>query len=187
MRLDESFIVIKENREDLKEAAEAIRGILGRGTIVAEDSNVEGWRYGGDILLVLGTDCLDSQSGRVLFSSDDPDYPETQQTKYLVSIRNATEQRFLADSTMKRLDAAGLSYEEGYIYTIGNAYHRDYPIRLAESSLIIKENREDLREMAETMREILGTGTIIEENSGRSWEYDGDILIVLGRDCIVSD
>ncbi|MDR1358728.1 MAG: LytR C-terminal domain-containing protein, partial [Coriobacteriales bacterium] len=187
MRLDESAIVIEEDREDLREAAEAIREVLGRGTIVEETSNENGWRYAGDILLVLGADCLDPFSNRVLFSSDEPDYPETQQEEYLVSIRNATGQRLLADSIMKRLDAVGLSYAEGYIYTTGNVYQHDYPIRLAESSLVIKENREDLREIAKTMREIIGTGTIIEENSGNGWEYDGDILIVLGDDCTVDD
>jgi len=177
-----SFIVIPKDRDDLREIALSMREILGVGAIIEENSSVDGWRYSGDILIVLGEDCLISSKDWVLWSSDYQDYSTTQQVKYWVSIRNATTQNLLADSTMRILDSAGFTYTEGYSYTLGNAYQGDSPLRLEQSCIVIKENRNDLRKIAEDMQEVIGINMIIEANSGSSWIYDGDILIVLGSD-----
>ena len=182
MQLRGTFIVIPQDREDLREIAWAIREVLDVGAIIEESSNVDGWRYSGDILLVLGDDCLISSKKWVLWPSDHQDFSENQGIKYWVTIRNATTQNLLADSTMRLLDSAGFNFEEGYSYALGNAYQGNTPLRLQESSIVIKENREDLLEIAEAMREVIGVGTITELNSGANWTYDDDILIVLGSD-----
>ncbi|MCL2529491.1 MAG: LytR C-terminal domain-containing protein [Coriobacteriia bacterium] len=182
MEIRASVIVIPEERADLREIAQGMREVIGVGIIIESTSSVNSWRYTGDILVVLAADCLESSRNWVLWTSDYEDYSGAQHVKYWVSIRNATTQNLLADSTMRQLNAAGFSYAEGYSYTLGNAYLGDNPLRLAETTIVIKENRSDLRKIAEELKEELGFGTIVEENSGYRWSYDGDILILLGSD-----
>jgi len=178
----ESLIVISEDRRDLGDIAREIQRIIGIGTIVVEDSNVNGWRYSGDILIVLGEDSVKPAVGWIEWTSDYQDYPGTENVKFWVTIKNATTLINLARSTMLLLTDAGFNYEVGYSYTVGNAYDGEESLQLDESFIIIKEEREDLRVVAEAMREILGIEKIIEEDSGSSWRYDGNILIVLGSD-----
>ncbi len=192
MSTSTSYIVITENRKDVQKIAEGMRDALGVGEIIQEASNVEGWRYDGDILLVLGEELVDLLPSWDLWPSDNLPYTENNTISYWVSLRNATSQGLLANSTMLNLVEAGLNESEGYSYDVGNAYlidplpHSPYNkklLQLDETLIIIREDRDELRTIARTMKDIIGVGTIIEDNDHEyAPGHDGDILILLGSD-----
>ncbi len=179
--LANSFIVFEEGREDLEERAEIIRAILGIGTVTSGGSGETSWSYDGDILMVLGADCLGTGGDFDHRAFINASRLWEQQRLSLISVRNAAGEHSLADAAMILLYEAGFTLEDGFIFDVGDAYAGPSLLEQEESHIIIKEGREDLRAHAALMQEVLGISTITEEDSSAAnWVYDGDILIVLG-------